>query len=128
MKIKEISRECLGVPCDWDIYKCPYHECGQDRFGDKLECNKKYSNGAICSQRKYKVIYEIDGEQHEVIENAAFSKELVDEIDVEMSKKCLLEEFKQGESLNYILMWNKVRVEMQKKGIESFSEYLSGEL
>jgi hypothetical protein len=111
MKIKEISRVCLGVPCSWDIYKCPYHECGQDRFGDKLECNKKYFNGAICSQRKYKVIYEIDRDRYEVIERAAFSKELVDEIDVEISKKYLVEGFKQGESLNYILMCNSMRNE-----------------
>lgn len=124
MKIKEISRVCLGVPCNWDIYKCPYHEYGQDQFGYKLECNKKYFKGDICSQRKYKVIYEIDGERYEVIEQAEFSKELEREIDVEISKKYLEEGFKRGDSLSYILMWNKVRVEMQKKRIESFSEYL----
>lgn len=120
MKIKEISRVCLGVPCNWDLYKCPYHECGQDRFGNKLECNKKYFKGAICSQRKYKVIYEIDGERYEVIEQAEFSKKLDSEIDVEISKKYLVEGFKRGDSLSYILMWNEVRVEMQKKELKVF--------
>lgn len=115
MKIKEISRVCLGVPCNWDIYKCPYHECGQDQFGDKLECNKKYFMGARCSQRKYKVIYEIDGEKYEVIENAEFSKVLKNEIDVEISKEYLLDRFKRGESLDYILMWNSIRNEYKIK-------------
>lgn len=124
MKIKEISRECLGVPCNWDIYKCPYHECGQDQFGDKLECNKKYFMEARCSQRKYKVIYEVDGKQYEIIEQAEFSKILQDEIDVDMHIVDLVEGIKKGETLSYILMWNEVRVEMRKKGIESFPEYL----
>ncbi|MDB8794895.1 MULTISPECIES: hypothetical protein, partial [unclassified Romboutsia] len=90
-------------------------EYGQDQFGDKLECNKKYFMGARCSQRKYKVTYEVDGKQYEIIEQAEFSKILEGEIDVDMSKKDILEGFKRGHSLDYILMWNSIRNEYKIK-------------
>lgn len=122
MKIKEISRENLGMPCKWDVKKCPYFKNGIDYHGTKLDCSLDY--GVRCNCSKYKVIYEIDGEQYQVIENAEFSRSLVGEIDVEISKKDLLEGFKKGETLRYILMWNEVRVEMRKKGIENFQEHL----
>lgn len=109
MKIKEISREHLKMPCKWDVHKCPYHENGIDTHGIELECSEDY--GVRCNDSKYKVIYEIDGERYEVIEQAEFSKELESEIDVEISKKYLVEGFKRGDSLNYMLMWNSIRNE-----------------
>ncbi|MGG2469313.1 hypothetical protein ACOV1W_16435 [Paraclostridium bifermentans] len=109
MKIKEISSENLGIPCKWDINKCPYFKNGIDYHGTKLDCSLDY--GVRCNGIKYKVIYEIDGEQYQVIENAEFSRSLLGEIDVEISKKDLIEGFKKGKTLNFILMWNSIRNE-----------------
>ena len=109
MKIKEISRVDLGLPCNWNLTKCPYFKNGIDFFNNKLECSEEY--GVRCNGSKFKVIYEIDGEKYEVIENAEFSKVLKNEIDVEISKEYLLDGFKRGDSLDYILMWNSIRNE-----------------
>lgn len=109
MKVKEISRENLGIPCNWDIKKCPYFKNGLDLFNNKLNCSYEY--GSKCNGVKYKVLYEIDGEKYQVIEHAELAKPLEHEIDIEMSKEYLLEGFKRGESLDHILMWNSIRNE-----------------
>lgn len=112
MKIKEISRVDLGFPCNLDIIKCPYFKDGIDYDGNKLNCSETY--GVRCNGRIFRVIYEIDGKKYRVIEKEEFSRPLDEEIDVDITMTYLLEGFKKGYSLDYILMWNSIRNEYNR--------------
>lgn len=93
--IKELSRVDLGIPCKWEISNCPYYE------NEKLECSSEF--GVRCNGKRFEVTYSIDNEIYKVIENQQFSKPLDTEIEVNVSKNYLLNSFKQGHTLNYLL-------------------------
>lgn len=95
MKIKEISRVNLGMPCKWDLNKCPY--C---KNGANLDCTPK---GYRCNGNKFKVIYKIDGDPYAVIEAEEFTEPLKGEIDINVSLDYLLKGFRNGDTLDYLL-------------------------
>lgn len=101
MKIKELERIDLGIPCKWVIENCPYYENGI-AYKQKLECSPDY--GIKCNGNKYKVTYLIDGEIHQGIESAEFSRPLEKEIDVPLNKENLIKNLKDGNTLHYILL------------------------
>lgn len=101
MIIKELKRINLGIPCNWDVEKCPYYKNGIDNFNRKLECNSSY--GVRCNGDLFNITYSIDNELYEVIESQALTKVLENEINVNINKDVLLKMLNQGYPLNYII-------------------------